>query len=268
MATNDPIPTFSFLIVNYRSAAYLPACFSSLRNITLSASYECIVANNDASEDAALRALQARFSFTLVSLSENRGFGSAINRAAEHARGNILVLLNPDARFLSGDINSVARRFERDRALGIVGFSLLLELETPQPWSVGREITLLDILRNKKGFPRSAPLGKTEMPRVVSWVSGAALAVSRELFFRIHGFDERFFLYYEDADFCNRMKRFGKKTLFLPNMRVLHKGGASMDTARREQKNSYFTSQDIYFSLYRPRYERILLKFLRGMALL
>lgn len=268
MESQHSVPlTFSFIIVNYKSAAHLPACFSSFRNITLSGASECIVVNNDPHEETALRELQTRFPFTLLSLPKNRGFGFAVNRAAEAARGKILLLLNPDARFLSGDLDDVAQRFKQNPSIGIIGFKLLLEPEMPQPWGAGTNITLSNLLRNHAGFPRSASIWKSKTIRRAAWVSGAALAVPRELFFQIHGFDERFFLYYEDADFCIRMKKFHKKIFLLPDVRILHVGGASMNTAREEQKKMYAASQDIYFSLHRPWYEGVVLKFLRGLIL-
>ena len=266
ISTAPKTPTFSFIIVNYRSADHLPACFSSFRNISLPKEYECIVVNNDPSENDALRLLQKKFDFTLLSLSKNFGFGVAVNRGAESARGDILVCLNPDARFLSGSMIDIARLFDRNPTLGIVGMKLLIELERPQPWGVGEPMTLVEILRNHLGIPKSAPLWRTNSIKPVAWVSGAALAIPRTLFFRLHGFDERFFLYYEDVDLCLRMRKFKKKVVFAPSVHLLHRGGGSMRHGERQQKRDYYASQDRYFALHRPRYEEILLKILRRIA--
>ena len=263
-ATPNP-PKFSFIIVNYRSATLLPACFSSLQNITIPGKHECIVVNNDPREQSALVELQKKFNFTLLSLDRNRGFGFATNRGAERARGNILVFLNPDARFLSGNLSDIDNAFKRHASLGIIGMKLFIEPEKPQPWSAGKPVTLLNIIRNHFGLSASAALWNTLKPRKVSWVSGAALAIPRTLFFRIHGFDERFFLYYEDVDLCARIRRMNKSVLFIPNIRVLHRGSGSMEGAETPQKQAYFISQDRYFSLHRPRCERLLLKCLRKL---
>lgn len=266
MDTKETSPLFSFIIVNYRSVAHLPACFSSFRNITIPEAFECLIANNDPSEEMALQKLRDRFPFSLVSLPENRGFGFAANRAARRARGQILVFLNPDARFLSGNMDEVFRHFTSTPSIGAIGLRLLLEPEMPQPWSAGSAVTFFDLLRNHIGFPRSARFWNTPFSRSVAWTSGAALAIPRSFFFRIHGFDESFFLYYEDTDLCFRLRRLKKHILILPSIRLLHIGGASMNPSRHEQKKSYFTSQDRYFSLHRPRYEGILLKILRKMT--
>lgn len=259
-------PRFSFIIVNYQSAALLPACFSSFRNISLPKEYECIVVNNDSREQSALIALQKKFSFTLLPLDENRGFGFAVNRGAEHARGHILMFLNPDARFLSGNLLEVEALFHRHDSLGIIGMKLLVEPEMPQPWSAGRNVTLCNLLRNHLLLSASAHLWRSSRLRNVDWVSGAALAIPRALFFRIHGFNEHFFLYYEDVDLCARMKKLRKKILFLPHIRVLHRGGGSMNGSSIRQKLEYDLSQDRYFSLHRPRYEQYFLKLLRKIC--
>lgn len=255
-------PVFSFIIVNYRSAEHLPACFSSFQNVTIPTPYECLVANNDLREQEIIEALHRRFSFTSIHLPRNGGFGYAVNRAAERARGEILVVLNPDARFLSGNLGMIAEYFRKNPSLGCIGMNLLLEPETPQPWSFGRQITLSRLIRNHLVSVKKNALGTTK-PFVVSWVSGAAFALPRSLFFQLHGFDERFFLYYEDIDLCSRLAAFNKKSVVLPALRVLHIGGGSMQ--KTEQKKSYYDSQDRYFSLHRPRYEGALLKFLRGI---
>ena len=265
-STAPKTPTFSFIIVNYRSAVYLPACFSSFRNSMLPEEYECIVVNNDSREDTALRLLQKKFSFTLLSLSKNCGFGAAVNRGAEHARGDILICLNPDARFLSGNMRDIAYLFNQHPSLGIVGMKLLVEPETPQCWSAGVPMTLLEILRNHLSVPRSKKLWQAHSIKSVAWVSGAAFAIPRILFFRLHGFDERFFLYYEDVDLCLRARKFHKKVVLAPSVHILHRGGGSMDHTKHQQKNNYYSSQDQYFALHRPWYESILLKLLRGIV--
>lgn len=254
-------PEISFLLVNYQSAALLPACFSSFQNITIPNSYEILIGNNDASEDNQLRALQKRFPFILLPLSGNRGFGFAMNRAAERARGNILILLNPDTRFLSGNLKELATYFKKYSNVGGIGFRLLRELEAPQHWNVGDPPNLWNILGNHLGFRPKDSVGKIEKPKTVGWTSGAALAILRRDFFRIHGFDERFFLYYEDTDLCQRLRKMKKSILFLPQIRLLHISGGSAQ--RSEQKKYYYKSQDRYFSLHRPHYEGIILKFLR-----
>lgn len=266
--TRQKTPKFSFIIVNYHSAALLPACFSSFQNVILPKEYECIVVNNDLSEESSLLSLKERFSFTLVSLAKNHGFGFAVNRGAEYAKGEILILLNPDARFLLGNMQDIANIFKQHPSVGIVGMKLLIEPEKPQSWSAGKHITLVNILRNHLGLSASIPLWNTKISRSVDWVSGAALAIPRALFFQIHGFDERFFLYYEDVDLCTRVRKLCKKIVFTPRVNILHRGSGSMEHSQEQQKCNYYASQDLYFAIHRPRYERFFLAILRKIFFL
>ena len=262
-STENGTPRISFIVVNYRSATLLPACFSSLKNISLPTECELIVANNDPDEEKTLGSLREKFPFTLVSCKENRGFGFAANRGAERARGDFLVFVNPDARFLSGDFSGVERLFDRHQSVGIVGFKLLTEPENPQKWSAGKRVTLFGLIRNHLGVSASESIWDARRPRAVDWVSGAAFVVKKADFFRIHGFDERFFLYYEDVDLCTRMKKLGKKIVFFPHIRLLHRGGGSMEDSGSFQKRQYRISRERYFFRHRPRYEHAMIVAIR-----
>lgn len=261
----DTEPIFSFILVNYNSAKHLPACFSSFSNISIPGNFEIIVANNDSREEKTLQDLQKKFPFSFFSLPKNRGFGFASNRAAERARGTILVFLNPDARFLSGDMGSIRKILTSSSSVGIIGFHLLLEPEKTQKWNAGKQSTLLDTLRNNIGIPAGSKfrLKRNFASQDIAWVSGAAFATTRNLFFSLQGFDERFFLYYEDVDFCVQVKKQRKNIVISPDIRVLHMGSGSVSFSNRKQKNTYFKSQDRYFLKHRPFYEYLLLKFLK-----
>lgn len=257
------VPDISFIVVNYQSADVLPACFASFSNIFIPGSYEILVANNDVREKEALLLLQQKFSFSIIDIPENRGFSGASNRAAREARGRILVFLNPDTRFLSGDLSVPIASLDLGEA-GVTGLQLFSEQSRWEAWSAGREVTLLSLMANHLGlFPR---LGQTLREQPVAWVSGAALLVSRELFFQVGGFDEGFFLYYEDVDFCFRARKAGKKVLLSPKVQVLHIGGKSMrSVGRSRQKAAYYESQMRYFRMRRPIYETFLLRFVHTL---
>lgn len=255
-----PLPDISCIIVNYQSADILPACFSSFANVSFSGSYEILVANNDAREREALRTLQKRFQFSIIDLPENRGFSNASNEAAKIARGRALLFLNPDTRFLSGDFSSSLASLSEGK-VGVIGFQLLKEQTLPEAWSSGREVTLFSLIANHFRF-FSRPW-RISSEQSVAWVSGAAFLVSRELFVRLGGFDERFFLYYEDVDFCFRAREVGKTVWLSPTVSVLHIGGKSMrSVGYSHQKAAYYKSQEQYFHRHRPKYEGVILRLL------
>ena len=257
------LPDISCIIVNYQSVDILPACFSSFANISLPGSYEILVANNDVRERDALRALQNRFQFSIIDLPENKGFSSASNEAAKVARGRTLLFLNPDTRFLSGDFSSSLASLSEGK-VGVIGFRLLKERTLREAWSAGKEVTLFSLIANHfRPFSRPWQFFAEQS---VDWVSGAAFLVLRELFVRLGGFDERFFLYYEDVDFCFRTREVGKTVLLSPTVSVLHIGGKSMrSVGYSHQKAAYYKSQEQYFHMHRPKYEEVILRLLHAV---
>jgi GT2 family glycosyltransferase len=258
-------PTFSFIIVNYRSAANLLDWFASLYRITLLPSeYEVIIVNNDLRERAALDALVSHHHFTLIHAENNLGFGRACNMAAQNASGDVLGFLNPDTRFTDGNIRLVRNCFREDPSLGALGLRLIDDRFRQQAWSAGCDRDFLDTMRNHLGTPRSQALWKSREPIHVDWVSGAALFVPAATFREARGFDEDFFLYFEDIDFCHRLRANGKKILYFPALSVKHLGGRSA-SSKASRKEHYYRSQDLFFAKHRPKWEGFAIKLLRSL---
>lgn len=257
-------PTFSFIIINFRSAHLLPEWFASLPTTRLSPDeYEVIVVNNDAHEREALDNLKQHYAFTLIHTENNLGFGAACNRGAAIAQGETLGFINPDSRFLEGALHIVRDRFRNDPSLGIIGLKLVTPDGSIQEWSAGTRITLWDIVRNNLGFPASKKIWLSPTPTAAHWVSGASLFIPRELFSEIGGFDENFFLYFEDVDLCERIRKHHKKILYFPEVAVRHLSGQSA-SSRADQKKHYYASQDRFFAKHRPKWEGLCIRLLRS----
>jgi GT2 family glycosyltransferase len=256
-------PLFSFILVNFKSAHILPDWFASLSKTGLSAQeYEVIIVNNDESEKEILENLTKKHSFKLIHAQNNVGFGTACNLGARQATGKILGCINPDTQFISGNIHAIHTQFQSDSSIGIIGLKLLTQAGKAQEWSAGVTVTLWDILRNNLGFPKSKALWESAQPISVDWVSGASLFIPKNLFQEIQGFDENFFLYFEDIDLCERISAKGKSILYFPDIALKHLCGQS-STSHKQQKQHYYQSQDIYFSKHRPEWEGFFVKILR-----
>lgn len=260
-------PIFSFIVVNFRSAALLPAWFDSFSNTQLSPQdFEVIVVNNDLSECDTLEQLRKRHTFRLIQNTANQGFGKAVNKASKYASGEILGIINPDTLFLPGDFSLIQKQFQASKELGIIGLRLLTPDGSAQEWSAGSRVTLWDIIRNNFGFPKSKMLWESKHPISVDWVSGAALFIPRDTFQELNGFDEDFFLYFEDIDLCERIRQSSKTILYFPTLSVRHLSGQSSPSAT-EQKAHYYRSQDLYFQKHRPKWESFCISVLRKMLL-
>jgi N-acetylglucosaminyl-diphospho-decaprenol L-rhamnosyltransferase len=257
-------PLLSVVIVNFNSASLLERCLDSLSSYASSDALEIVVVNNDARETETLVSLKERFSFTLHHAPENPGFGKASNLGARLTQGETLLFLNPDTTWLRGDIFAAARQLSSSPSTAIVGFRLLTPEREVQSWSAGVEITLWDILRNNLSLPQSRKLWSSPVVCSAAWVSGAAMLVRRDVFETLGGFDETFFLYFEDVDLCRRARQAGKDVLYFPDLTFLHIGGKSSSSSQK-QKHYFYASQDIYFQKHRPHWEASVLKILRRL---
>ncbi|MEI7749736.1 MAG: glycosyltransferase family 2 protein [Candidatus Moraniibacteriota bacterium] len=257
-------PDFSLILVNYRSADMLERALLSLQHPdVLDGRMEIIVANNDISEQERIRDLSEYFHFRVVFLPENNGFGNAANQAASVANGNIIGFINPDTELKAGSLDLVLRFFKLHPEVGVVGGSLVSQDGVREAWSTGKPMTLFRLLRNQSALCSGRKYWENKRPISVGWVSGGLLFIRSELFRELLGFDERFFLYFEDMDLCVRAGKNGFRTVFFPNLSFFHTGGASLDSDS-VRKRIYYESQDQYFAKHRPRVEGFLVSLFRS----
>ena len=252
----------SFIIINYRSKEFLECCIKSVFKHAQSFSFEIIVVNND---ENPLEKPSGLGSVKVVEHNKNKGFAQAANLGAKKASGKILFFLNADTEILTTNIHDVLDAFNNQSA-GAIAPKLVLPNGSPQPWSVGYEITLWDIIKNNLGCIKSKRVWLQNKTGAIDWASGAALAVSREIFEKCNGFDEKFFMYFEDVDLCKRIRKIGKKIISLPHVLVIHIGGQSKSSTK-EQKDQYYESQDYYFKKHFGLISVYTIKFLRKIAL-
>lgn len=240
----------SLIFVNYRSIFHLSRALRSLGGDSfLHGDGEIIVVNQDASEQKAIQALSEQRGFRLID-RENGGFASGANAGAAVATGAYLAFLNPDAYYYSGSFEGILRRFEADDHIGIVGATLCDADGNPEKWSKGRLLTLPRLVLQNI-FP-GAFFSERD---AVDWVSGGALCIRKSLFHSIGGFNEEFFLYFEDMDLCARVLRAGYAVETSRSLQFAHAGGKSC-ASKSVQKKHFFDSQKQYFEERRPLWER------------
>lgn len=218
-----------------------------------------VVVVDDASQDGTPRAIEKDFPGVQIVRSEQpRGFTVSANRGLRRATADLLLLLNSDTEVQPGSLAALIEAFERDPELGIAGGTLHYPDGSPQ-WSGGREPSLLWLFALASGLPRLLarlpgyrklrPLrphrtlgpqtGSTPEPPPVDWVTGAALALRREVWTRIGPLDESFRFYCQDLDLCRRAARDGWKIEILPGFRVLHHHGATIGRRAGAQERQH-----------------------------
>jgi N-acetylglucosaminyl-diphospho-decaprenol L-rhamnosyltransferase len=232
----------SVVIVSYESRELLARCLAALAADTpRAASSEVIVVDQASSDGTAAWLAGEHPGVRLVALDENVGFGAGNNRGAEVAQGRWLLLLNSDAFVRRGAIDELVRFAEARPAIGAVGPRLVwpdgrLQRSCRRFPTVFRLAT--EFLYLRKLAPRSRILNgfyygefaHDEAWRV-DWLTGACLLVRRELYERLGGFDEAFFLYSEEIDLLYRAAQAGAETWYDPAAEVVHVWGASAGRA-------------------------------------
>ncbi len=230
------------IYVNFNSTDCLIRSIECLLgNISRDHRLNIIVVDN-ASTDDVTRA-KARFpEIKLFTYKKNIGFGAAINRALRYCDSKYVTLINPDC-FISKNFFEIAIGFmEKNESIGIIGPKIMDEdgsvqgsarsFPTPLTSLFGRKSPLTRIFPNNS-ITKSNILtwaDDNESPREVDWVSGACMVIRRNAIENINGFDEHFFLYWEDTDLCRRVRNKGWKVVYFPFAKATHIVGMSSST--------------------------------------
>ena len=205
----------TIVIVTFHSEATLPACLDSLPRDA-----DVVVVDN-ASDDRSAAIAEAAGAFVIRNV-ENRGFAAGANQGARHGSGDMVLFLNPDAALADGCIVRMAAALEAEPGLAVVGPAAIDSPDGP--------------LRGLWPFPSASRTWVNELglrrltrPRESSqgFVVGTCMLVRRAWFERLGGFDERFWLYGEDADFCRRALALGGRSATVNGAGISHIGGHS-----------------------------------------
>lgn len=253
--------SLSIIIVTHQSQNDIGACLKSIINESVGLKTEIIVVDAGSTDATKSVVHQSCATAKFIQL-RNVGFAASANLGVTQATGDIVVFLNPDATLLDGALGMLEQRFMGQNNIGIVGGYLMSTPETPERWQAMPFPSLRKVLSAHLGGLKNSGLLPSSFllppsPLVVSWVSGGALSIRKDIFLNIGGFNERYFLYFEDVDLCRRMRDAGFGVFLDPQMRVLHKGGKSTNQEQRVQ--AYDRSQGVYFMAHRPTWEYLTL---------
>jgi len=234
-------PDLSVVIVAYNCRDALADCLASLESEPCDLLLETIVVDN-ASRDGTAEMVRRRFErVRLIANDANRGFAAANNQGIDLASGRHILLLNPDTVVHGGAPAALVAALDADARLGVCGPQLLNADGSIQP-SVRRfptfaallhQYTPLRVLGFLRGAYRRYKMKDFDFRTAadVDIVMGAAFCVPRRVLDEVGVLDERFFVYFEEMDFCRRVHRAGYRVRFEPAAKVTHIGGVSAATA-------------------------------------
>lgn len=244
-------------IASWNTRERLRECLNSLLALSDEARTQIIVFDNASTDGSPEMVRQCFPQVTLIASERNLGFGSAHNRAMAAGSGRYFMALNPDAIVKPGTLSGLVAFADAHPRAGIVGPRIVNPDGTLQ-YSCRRFPTIQAALfRNTllgKLFPKNRFTGDYLMrdwahdePRLVDWVSGAAMMVRAEMRAEIGGFDERFFMYCEDVDWCLRAHQAGWEVWYAPVGEVVHVIGSSTDQVANQMIRMFHHSMWLYY---------------------
>jgi N-acetylglucosaminyl-diphospho-decaprenol L-rhamnosyltransferase len=242
--------------VTYNSSGVLESFLESLAAAT-DRELDVVVVDNASADVEATRSLAEAYGARVLALPENLGYGTGMNRGVAHGpRADFYVLANPDLTFGTGAIDELLRAAEAEPrsgslgpaifnvdgslypsarplpALGTgIGHALFSRTWPSNPWTRSYRMTLAD--------------GRS---RAVGWLSGACLFVRADVFHAVGGFDERYFMYFEDVDFGRRVGLAGYRNVYVPAARATHHGAHSTSAASTSMERAHHDSAYLYLS--------------------
>ena len=276
--TGEVTPTLSICILTLNARDYLHACLRSIeaflpaqdlpQNLAQGVfplSYEVIVADNGSS-DGTVEMLEAEFpQVRLIRNTRNEGFTKPVNQMLAAARGEIFLLLNPDTLLVEDAFSPLVGWMGEHEQVGIAIPKVLNADGTFQQQSRRGEARPAEVFgyffRLGKLFPRNRALNgylqswlpEDEIAEVMA-VSGSCMFIRRRTWEQVGAFDEQFFAYQEDSDYCLRARKAGWKVMYVPIARIVHYGGQGGSKA--QPANSILEWHRSYYLYYRKHFAR------------
>ena len=239
----------SVIIVDYESGDYLSRCIRSLDEDLRQELCEVIIIDNSTRQASRESLSELELALPngierveIIESSVNQGFAKACNQGAQRAKGEYLLFLNPDSEVKEGSLEKLIHKAQELPDFGLGG-PLIRESfggvqasarKFPGAKTVffGRSSLLSKFFPNNpysREELKSSKLEDQEEANPVDWVSGAALLVKRDVFFQLQGFDEHYFMYWEDADLCFRAAKAKHKCYYIKTAEVVHHQGVCSD---------------------------------------
>ncbi len=244
----DPSVVVSVVLVNYQGTHDTLACLEGIAKLDWPAeSLEVVVVDN-ASGDGGIEAIRRGFpSAKIVALKENTGFAGGCNRGVDASRGQLVAFLNNDARPDPAWLRHAVAALDADPEVACVASKVL-------DWD-GNAVDFVDAALSFYGHGFKLHAGSADDPghdeaRDILFASGAAMVMRRETFQHVGGFDERYFMFFEDVDLGWRLWLLGKKVRYVPESLVFHRHHGTMARFARWREH-YLLERNALFTIYK-----------------
>lgn len=251
------MPRLSILIVSWNVRELLHTC---LRSLPLTDPQVEIIVVDSASDDGTPQLVAAEYpSVHLIASTENLGYSRGNNLGLRQARGDYLLVLNPDTEIVGEALNEMCTYLDAHPTVGALGPQLVYADGAPQstrrrfptPLTAFFESTWLQALAPRsvldRYYARDLP---ADQPVEVDWIVGAALLLRRAAYEQVGGFDEGFFMYSEELDLCRRLRAAGWQVVHFPAARIIHHEARSSAQVPAATHIRFNASKVRYFRKY------------------
>jgi len=256
-------PEVTAVIVNFNAGDDLRAALASAARELDGRAWEGFVVDNASQDGSAAIAQEFAPAVSLIANPTNVGFGRAVNQALSRARAPFVLIMNPDCRLEPGALAALEDEMRREPQCAIAGprildpdgsvqgsargdpdmftgfFGRSTALRRLMPWLPASRRNVVDV---------SVPAGGPSL--AVDWLSGACVLARCEALVAEGGFDERYFLYWEDADLCRRLRTRGYEVRYVPVATAVHRVGLSSRTARGPSVRAFHDSAYLYYATH------------------
>lgn len=255
----------SIIVLSFNTKTLTVKCIKSLANQYkkfLDADEIEIILTDNASADGTVDEIERLkiSNLKIVQNQENYGFSKGNNEGAKNANGKYILFLNTDTEVRDSGFLGMTKFLSENPKVGILGGKLLNPDGSTQP-SSGKFYTMSNLILMLLGLERFGLL--RESPRNVKrvdWISGACFMIRKDLFKRLSGFDENFFMYIEDMELCFRAKNKGLATYFYPDVKVFHK---ELGSSNREfAVNQIYRGLLYFYRKHKSLWQFFVVKFL------
>lgn len=259
----------SIIIVNYNVKHFAEQCLKSIYASGGNLNLEVFIVDN-ASEDGSVEYLERRFSNVIIIVnSENIGFGRANNIALSRAKGKYILILNPDTLLGEDSLAQLVGYMESHPRAGAIGpkiltryggFDVSSKRGLPTPWVAFTRISGLS-----RFFPRSRLFGKYDLlyldpdqPAEVDSLVGSCMMIRSNVYSEVGGFDEDFFMYGEDIDWCYRIMLAGWEIHYAPVTKIVHFRGESTRRSNIDRDKAFYGAMHLFVDKhFKSRYSRL-----------
>ena len=247
---------FLVIIVSWNVKGDLARCLASLeREREAGADFGATVIDNGSHDGSAQLVRQQFPQVRLIALDKNIGFAAAGNLGAREAEGDYLLFLNPDVEIAAGFFSDLERAFIHHPKAGIIGGHIFNPDGTTQASVRGFPDLWVGLLEATKMLGRFSWLASRYLlpkfdyavSQEVEQVMGACFAVRRQAWKQLNGFDEKFFVWFEEVDFCQRARQQGYEVWYETHLNLVHLGGQSFSQLSYTQRHRYFMRSLVHY---------------------